>query len=171
MHKVALFGNAGGGKSTLARKLAEITGLPLYPLDSIQYRASGPVPAEEYSQAHAKLIAHDRWIIEGYGTRATAWERFAAADTLIYIDLPFITHFRWITKRLVKGAFVTPEGWPPGSPIISSHIQSYRVLWLCHKHLTPKYRELVRDARAHKDVHHLRSPDDISAFLSAVQKE
>jgi adenylate kinase family enzyme len=29
--KVAVFGNAGGGKSTLAKKLAELTHIPLYP--------------------------------------------------------------------------------------------------------------------------------------------
>lgn len=29
MNRVAVFGNAGGGKSTLARKLSELTGLPL----------------------------------------------------------------------------------------------------------------------------------------------
>jgi cytidylate kinase len=29
MRKVAVFGNAGAGKSTLARQLAELTGLPL----------------------------------------------------------------------------------------------------------------------------------------------
>jgi adenylate kinase family enzyme len=38
MKKVAIFGNAGGGKSTLSRRLAEITGLPLYILDIIQFR-------------------------------------------------------------------------------------------------------------------------------------
>jgi len=32
MQKVAVFGNAGGGKSTLSRKLSELTGLPLYVL-------------------------------------------------------------------------------------------------------------------------------------------
>ena len=37
MRKVAVFGNAGAGKSTLARRLAEITGLPLYPIDMIQF--------------------------------------------------------------------------------------------------------------------------------------
>ena len=41
MRKVAVFGNAGGGKSRLARQLAEVTGLPLYPLDTIKYRAGG----------------------------------------------------------------------------------------------------------------------------------
>lgn len=30
MRKVAVFGNAGGGKSTLSKRLSEVTGLPLH---------------------------------------------------------------------------------------------------------------------------------------------
>src|SRR5437868_2174123 len=82
MKRVAIFGNAGGGKSTLARRLADLTGLPLYPLDLIQYRANrgGEVPHEEYLKAHADILRRDEWIIDGYGSAATAWERFAEAD-------------------------------------------------------------------------------------------
>jgi len=43
MKKVAPFGNAAGGKSTLASRLAGVTGLPLYPLDRIQYAEPGIV--------------------------------------------------------------------------------------------------------------------------------
>ena len=172
MRKVAVFGNAGGGKSTLARKLAELTSLPLYPLDMIQYRAGGgEVPRDEYLRAHAELLRREAWIIDGYGCRKSAWERFASADTLVYIDLPLITHFRWVTKRLLKGIFVTPEGWPEGSPIISSTIQSYRVLWLCHRHLTPKYRDLVSEAAGSKRVHHLRTAAEMGAFLKTIELE
>ena len=171
MRKVAVFGNAGGGKSTLARKLAELTRLPFFPLDMIQYRASGAVPRDEYLKAHAELLKRDAWIIEGYGCRKSAWERFASADTLVYIDLPLVTHFLWITKRLFNGFFRTPEGWPEGSPMIGSTISSYRVLWSCHRYLTPKYRELVFDAQHHKRVYHLRSPAEIDVFLATVKRE
>lgn len=169
MKKVAVFGNAGGGKSALARKLAEVTRIPLYVVDMMQFRAGGvAVPNEEYLKAHAELLQRDAWIIDGFGGAKCAWERFAAADTLIYIDLPLSTHVLWVTKRLMKGLFVPPPGWPEGSPVLSSTISSYRVLWPCHRHLTPKYRELVSSVRQYKRVHHLRSGAEIDAFLNGV---
>jgi len=172
MRKVAVFGNAGGGKSTLARRLAEVTGLSLYPLDTIQFRAGGgKVPHEEYLKIHTNLVSRDQWIIDGYGCVASAWERFAAADTLVYIDLPLVTHYRWVTKRLVKGLFQNPEGWPENSPVWTSTLDSYRVVWRCHRRLTPRYRQLVADASSSKRVHHLKSPAEMKAFLRAVEQE
>jgi adenylate kinase family enzyme len=118
MKRVAVFGNAGGGKSTLARRLSELTGLPLYSVDSLKYRAGGgEVPEGEYLEAHADLLHREAWIIDGFGSVPTAWERFAAADTLIYVDLPLFIHYMWVTKRLIKGSVVKPEGWPEGSPM------------------------------------------------------
>jgi adenylate kinase family enzyme len=170
--KVAVFGNAAGGKSTLARRVAELTRLPLYPLDIIQYgRGGGKVPHEEYLKAHADILTRDRWIIDGFGCVPSAWERFSAADTLVYIDLPRFTHYRWVTKRLIKGLFVNPEGWPADSPIWSSTLDSYRVVGLCHRQLTPRYRQLVADAASTKQVHHLRSPAEMRCFLEAIARE
>ena len=170
--KVAVFGNAGGGKSRLARRLAELTGLPLYVVDMMQFRPGGAkVPHNEFLQAHADLLRCDEWIIDGFGDMATAWERFAVADTLVYVDLPLFTHFRWVTKRLITGLIAAPPGWPENSPLWSSSLQSYRVLWLCHRHLTPKYRKLVAEEAASKDVHHLKSNGHIRSFLEGVRKD
>ena len=152
--------------------MAELTHIPLYPLDMIQYRAGGgEAPHDEYLKAHAALLQRDAWIIDGYGCVKSAWERFASADTLVYIDLPLFTHFLWVTKRLLKGLLVTPEGWPESSPMLSSTVSSYRVLWLCHRRLTPRYRELVSAAHQHKRVHHLRSAAEMNAFLNGVRLE
>jgi hypothetical protein len=53
----------------------------------------------------------------------------------------------------------------------SSTLNSYRVLWSCHRRLTPRYRQLVADASASKRVHHLKSPAQMQAFLQAVARE
>ena len=171
MKRVAVFGNAGGGKSTLARRLAELTRLPLYPLDLIQFKpGGGRVPPEQFLEAHADLLRRDEWIIDGFGSVATAWERFSVADTLVYVDLPIVTHYCWVTKRFIQGLFVTPEGWPENSPMWASTMDSYRVVLRCHRLLTPKYRKLVADAAGSKRVHHLRSPVQMRSFLEAITR-
>ena len=47
-------------------------------------------------------------------------------------------------------------------------MNSYRVLWLCHRRLTPRYRQLVGDVAHSKRVHHLRSAGEMKAFLQAL---
>jgi adenylate kinase family enzyme len=172
MRRVAVFGNAGGGKSTLARRLAAATRLSLHVIDEMQFRAGGvEVPQAEYLRNHAELVSRDEWIIDGFGGARAAWERFAAADTLVLVDLPLITHYWWVTKRLMLGLFATPKGWPEGSPVWSSSMSSYRVIWSCHTRLTPKYRELIAESASSKRVHHLRSRAEIEAFIDRVGLE
>ena len=172
MKRVAVFGNAGGGKSTLASRLADLTRLPPHTVDMIKFKAGGEaVPHDEYLRIHADLIHRDEWIIDGFGCVASAWERFSAADTLIYVDLPLSIHYRWVTKRFIKGIFASPDGWPENSPLWSSTLSSYRVIPRCHRYLAPRYRQLVIDAAASKRVHHLRSPTEIQVFMVAIAKE
>jgi adenylate kinase family enzyme len=172
MKRVAVFGNAGGGKSTLAGRLAELTRLPLHIVDMMQWRAGAvAVPHEQYLQAHADLLRQDEWIIDAFGCVATAWERFAQADTLVHVDLPLVTHYWRVAKRLVKGVCIAPEGWPENSPMWSSTIAGYRVIGRCHRELTPKYRQLVANAADSKRVHHLTSAAEMAAFLNAVERE
>ena len=174
MKRVAIFGNAGGGKSALARRLATLTQLPLYVLDIVQFPAGGrggKISRDEYLKLHAVLLNQDKWIIYGFDNVATAWERFAAADTLIHVDLPVLTHYWWVTKRLIKGLFANPPGWPDDTPVWESSMDSYRVVWRCHRALTPRYRQLVAEMAVSKRVHHLKSPADIAAFLETIERE
>jgi hypothetical protein len=172
MKRVAVFGNAGGGKSTLARQLAEITGLPLHVLDKLQFKEGGAaVPHDEYLKLHAGLLTRETWIIDGYGDSATVFERLAAADTLIYVDLTLPIHYWRVTKRLIKGLFADPEGSPRDSPVWSRTISSYKVIPLCRRYMTPRYRQLVAEMTASKRTAHLRSPREIAAFLNDVRNE
>ena len=169
MKKVAVFGNAGGGKSTLSKRLSEITGLPLHVLDKIQDQSGGSeVPQEEYKRIHQKILEEDQWIIDGFGCMETLWLRLDKADSLVYVDLPIYIHFWWVTKRFVTGYFKPPEGWPERSPILESSVNSYRALWLCQRYLAPKYREYIKQAESSKSVYHIRTTKQISQFIELM---
>ena len=171
MKKVAVFGNAGAGKSTTSKKVAEITKLPLYALDKINFYPGGAeVPHDVYLASHSKILTEDEWVIDGFGCLESTWSRLSEADTLIYIDLPIHVHFLWVTKRFIKSLFQAPEGWPENSPLVKSTLKSYRVLWLCHKKLTPTYRKYVANAAKTKAVYHLRSKADIKNFLNLIKQ-
>ncbi len=172
MRKVAVFGNTGGGKSTLSKRLATIAHLPLHVLDKIQYRVGGTkVSDDDYKRAHAEILATHRWIVDGFGSMETLWLRLDEADTLIYIDLPLPLHVWWVTKRLLTGFFVPPDGWPDRAPILKSSITSYQTLWRCHKYLTPRYRDYVDRVQSTKRVYHLTSTKQIAQFFASIETE
>jgi len=52
-----VFGNAGGGKFTLAKTFADVTALSLHPIDSIKYKPGGEeIPHADYLEIHAGLL-------------------------------------------------------------------------------------------------------------------
>ncbi len=172
MKKIAVFGNAGGGKSTLSKQLAIMTSLLLYVLDKIQYQAGGiKVTEAEYKLIHENILTTDRWVIDGFGSIETLWIRLDKADTLVYLDLPLPLHFWWVTKRFLTGFFVPPDGWPDGSPILKSSINSYRNLWLCERYLTPKYRDYIQQVQNIKQVYHLKSIREIADFYQLIETQ
>lgn len=177
MKRIAVFGNAGGGKSTLARRLADITGLPLIVLDNLGYpdgyrrdrEAGGKLSDAEFRKAHDEIVERPEWVIDGYGSPETLWPRLALADTLVHVDLPVALHYWGVTKRLARGLIKTPPGWPDNSPVWESSLSSYRVIRLCHRHLTPRYREFVAKAPPGR-AHHLRSYGEMRIFLERVEQ-
>jgi ABC-type antimicrobial peptide transport system ATPase subunit len=72
-----------------------------------------------------------------------------------------------LSKKL-SGDFNPPAGWPKNSLILKSSINSYRMLWLCDRYLTPKYREYIQKTKNTKNVYHLRSSQQIEQFLASI---
>ena len=88
MKRVMIMGSPGAGKSTLARKLAAVTGLPLKHLDA-EYWLPGWTEREpaEWDKRLAKIVAGERWIIDGnYGSSLEPGA--ARADTIVHLDYP-----------------------------------------------------------------------------------
>lgn len=163
--KVVVFGKPGGGKSTLSRKISSVLGIKLCALDSIEYRKNGErVPQEEYLKQHADLISSSNWVIDGLGTLESLWLRIDAADTLIYVDLPYSVHYWWVTKRLLKSVFEKPEGWPEGSSVLKGTLASWKYLRLSPKFWTPELFEKIQCRGEGKNIYRITSVKEINNF-------
>ncbi len=87
-----LLGRGASGKSTLARRLGEITGLPVVELDKVFWRPGlAATPRDEWVAAQDLLVAKDRWIVDGdLGQFDVVETRLRAADTVIFLDFSFL---------------------------------------------------------------------------------
>ncbi len=65
MLKAIVIGSPGAGKSTFARKLRDITKLPLYYLDLMWHKPDRThISREEFDAQVRELVKKDRWIID-----------------------------------------------------------------------------------------------------------
>jgi len=86
--KIVVIGCSGSGKSTFSRRLAEITGLPLYYLDMIWWRKDcSHISRLSFERKQKAIIKTDKWIIDG-NFRRTIELRISRAELIYFLDLP-----------------------------------------------------------------------------------
>lgn len=169
MKKIAVFGKPGSGKSTLSKALSSVTGIPLYPLDTILYEANGDtVDFNTYDRRHEDILASERWIIDGFDRMTPFKKRLDAADTLIYIDLAYSVSYYFVTKRLLKGLLIKPEGWPDGSSILKGSLQSYKMLKLCPHFWNADFSQKLQERSSEQTVHIIRSTSELNQFVEKI---
>lgn len=84
VRRVSVAGNSGAGKSTVARRLAAILGVPYLELDAVFHQPGWqPLPDEEFRRVTAGQAAEDGWVIDGnYGkVQPLIWARGATVAT------------------------------------------------------------------------------------------
>lgn len=167
MTRVAVIGNAGGGKSTLCRALSQSRQLPFFPVDRWQWKPGWvPAPYDEIKQQHDDALSRDRWIIDGWGPHDLIVARFDAADTIILVDHPLVIHYWWALKRQFKSIFAPRPDGPEGCPMLPMTWPLLKMIWNIHHHARPSLITLVNRYRESKAVFHLRSPQELRQFIT-----
>jgi adenylate kinase family enzyme len=116
MRRVLVIGPGGAGKSTFARTFAERSGLPLIHLDALYWRSGWvATPNEEWDRVVDEHITRDSWVMDGnYGR--TLPTRLAAADTVIFLDLPRYVCLWRVVKRWWRYRNKSRPDLAPGCP-------------------------------------------------------
>ena len=172
MRRISVVGNSGSGKTTVARSLAGVLGIPQLELDSVFHQPGWqPLERAEFRRRVSAFTTAPGWVIDGnYGAvRDIVWSQ---ADTVIWIDLPRRRVMRQVTARTLCRMATRAELWngnrEPWRNLVRLKPAESIIMWAWTHHHA--YRErylsaLADPANEHLTFIRLRTPAEIAALL------
>jgi adenylate kinase family enzyme len=104
--KIYIIGSVGSGKTTLARKIAEATGVTAYELDNVVWERH---PDGDRRRATAErnaflqdILKTDAWIIEGAQHADWVFPAMQSAGRILFLDPPNRVRQYRILKRFIR---------------------------------------------------------------------
>ena len=167
MERVMIIGCGGAGKSTLARKLGEKTGLPVVHLDQIYWEPGNWKHLEkpEFERRLAVELEKPRWILDGNFNR-TMEVRLERCDTVIYLDFPRLVCLKnWLGRVIQNWGHHRPDMTPGCNEWIDPEFVKW--IWNFNKQNRARYYALLNDAKD-KQVIILKSRRQVQKFLDSL---
>ncbi len=164
MQKVMIIGCPGSGKSTFARKLRDLTGLPLYYLDMLWHEPDRTnITKEEFDTRLLEIIGRDRWIIDG-NYRRTLRARMEQCDTVFLLDYPL--------ELCLAGAQARIGTKREDMPWTETEFDGEFRQWIedFPKDQLPEIYELLEEYRDRKTIVIFRSRDEADVYLRKLSE-
>jgi hypothetical protein len=151
MKRVVILGRGASGKSTLARRLGDIIGLPVIEVDKIFWPGLIATPREQWVVMQEQLVAGGRWIMDGdLGPHDAVEVRLRAADTIIFLDFSLVRCAWRAIRRSREGA----DFW---HWLLAYRYQSRPIL-----------RAAIANHAPNSALHVFRGPKALDRFLAEV---
>jgi adenylate kinase family enzyme len=170
MSRIVIIGNAGGGKSTLARKLAKRHAVRHIEIDRLLWQEGWVLtPADLYMRRHNEIIESDDWLIDGLGRQASIPDRINRGTQIILIDMPLWIHFWLAAERQIDWASGKLEHAPGGIDAMPSTHALFRTIWDVEQTWMPGVRKLCDEAeRRGTTVTRLANVDELDSFAAGI---
>ena len=173
--RINVIGTSGSGKSTFARTLATRLQYPYIEMDALYWLPNWTgKPDEKFESSLQQAIAPTTWVLDGNYSR-TQPIKWAAADTVIWLDMSrWLTHYR-VTKRSITRALSGQELWSGNTESMTRSFLSREsvILWsiTSYKRTKQRYDQLTQTPPPqyeHLNFIRLRSPKQAATFLANV---
>lgn len=164
-------GSSGSGKSTFARKLSGITGLPFVSLDAMFWKPGWVESGKaEFRERLTEVALQPGWIMDGNFPSHLVELRRDACDTLIWFDLSRMTCMLGIMKRIV-GSYgrVRPE-MAEGCPE-KIDFEFFHYVWTYRQQQRPKLLEYFAGLRADQSLVCFTDRIQADEYLTRVEHE
>ena len=143
-----IIGQPGSGKSSLARRLGERTGLPVVHVDRLQWQA-GWVERSKSEPTRLCLEAEqrERWIFEG-GHSQTWPSRLERAELLVWLNRPVSLRMWRVVRRVMVGRGETRPDMAEDCPErLRSLPEFLHYIWVTRQSAVRKMEALAATAR------------------------
>lgn len=164
MQKVIVIGSPGAGKSTFARKLKEVTNLPLHYLDMLWHKSDRTtISKEEFDTKLMELLKMERWIIDGNYLR-TIETRMQLCDTVFLMDFPVEVCLFGIESRIGKKR----EDLPWFEYELDEEFRQYVIDFKQKKY--PYIYKLIKKYENDKDIIIFKTREETDEYLKMISK-
>lgn len=170
MRRVMIIGGAGAGKSTLAQRLGDLTGLPVVHIDPMYWKPEWIERDIEEARQMVRIAAgEESWIFDGNNS-STFNDRLARADTVIFLDISTIRRLFRVLRRTIRGYGQVRPDTQSGCP---ERFDYAFLRWVVTYSRNGRHRalSLLRSAPEHIEVYHLHSPSEVKRYLARLQNQ
>lgn len=123
--RIHVTGNAGAGKTTLARSISGQLGLPCFHLDQIVWKPRwNKATAGEREQAIEEITAGESWVIEGVSRKVRG-----KSDLIVFLDVPKHRCLWRCLKRNLPYLFRSRPELPRPCPEIMILPRLLKIIW------------------------------------------
>lgn len=167
MERIIIIGCGGAGKSTLARQLGEMTGLPVVHLDKLFWHPGWVESTkDEIDEKIMAAMAEPRWIMDGNYNR-TLPKRLQHCDTVIYLDFSRLACLLGVVRRVLTTYGTVRSDMAEGCPE-RFDLEFLRWVWNFNKKHRERYYRLLNETDGIEKIV-LKNRRAVKAFLKQVE--
>jgi adenylate kinase family enzyme len=173
VRRVAVVGGSCSGKTTVARKLSTILGVPHVELDALHHDPGWQEPTGEVMQARVRAAlasAPAGWVVDGNYRAKLGTLVLERADTAVFLDPPLPVAFGRALRRTLVRTITGEELWN-GNREELRHLftRNWIPWWVLRTHR--RYRREIPERVAAHDLElvRLRSGGAVERWLQSIQ--